>query len=244
MNKFHMQLTDRPIGAFSGPAIIGSGGMVHVSKVGSPDKATLMDANGNSLANPITLTRGSATFYTANSATPNVDLYGIGPDGQFFRMYNVAPDAMNEIPLDRDRKNQVAVIPFSIADSVAATEKDTGFILPANALVLPDAAILVTTLETTGAKTIDVGLLSSISGGNANGFMVAMDTSGKVLVAAKSAATATRGALLGGSTLDRGMSTDAQTCRNVSYTLVTASVTAKGFIILNYLNMATGAPTL
>jgi hypothetical protein len=85
-------------------------------------------------------------------------------------------------------------------DSTAASEKDTGFDLPVGAMVSPHLGISVIGAQ---AKTIDFGILASETG-DADGFGVAVDmtTAGSVLV--KSASTATRGALVGGGTLDRG----------------------------------------
>lgn len=243
MNQFKIQLVDRPIGAFSGPAITGAGGMVMVCAQGSASKQTIKDATGAAITNPVPFTRGGATFYTDN-ANPKVDLYVMAPDGQFAVLFAAQGDTLKEVPIDRSKIDQTALIPFSIADSVAATEKDTGMILPAGALVLPDVGIRVDVIETTGAKTIDFGTLSTGSGGVAAGFGSALSTATLGVVAAKSASTATRGTNVGGGTLDRGYSTDSQTGRNISYTLVTGSVAAKGVIFLPYLNLGTGQPTI
>lgn len=225
----------------SGPAIKGSGGMVQVCVAGSPSKATLTDKDGAALANPVSLTRGSAVFYTAN-AVPQVDLYIMAPDGQFVCLYAVQGDTLNEVPVDRSQINQVMRIPFSIADSTTSVEKDSGFDIPNNSIILPDAAIQTITLES--GKTIDVGLLSTETNGDADGFIVGISLTTAIITAAKSASTATRGALLGGSTLDKGYSADVGVARSVSYTLASTVTAAKGFIILPYLNLATGQPTI
>lgn len=96
-------------------------------------------------------------------------------------------------------------------DISAGTETDTGWDLPADAVVL-DVFLKVTTAEATGTtKTINVGLLASESGGDADGFIdglsvattgykrgVFVKTSGSNNLSGYigAAATHTRGALL------------------------------------------------
>lgn len=67
------------------------------------------------------------------------------------------------------------VMPIGL--SASASEVDTGFDIPSTGVIV-DAYIYVTTAEATGAtKTLDLGLLSSESGGDANGFAVGVDVS-------------------------------------------------------------------
>jgi hypothetical protein len=74
-----------------------------------------------------------------------------------------------------------------------ATEQDTAFDLPANSLVL-DVYVNVTSAEATGTtKTIDVGLLSSETNGDADGFLVGIDVSATGIV--RGVATITTGAM-------------------------------------------------
>src|SRR5690242_16505066 len=66
-------------------------------------------------------------------------------------------------------------IPITAAPTGA--EQDTGYDLPAKS-VLVAVFVDVTTAEVTGGtKTLDVGLLSSESGGSTNGFLVAAPVS-------------------------------------------------------------------
>ena len=63
---------------------------------------------------------------------------------------------------------------LAIAFGDGTTETDTGWDLPAKAIV-HDVFVDVTTAEATGGtKTVDVGLLSSESGGDADGFLDAL----------------------------------------------------------------------
>jgi hypothetical protein len=66
---------------------------------------------------------------------------------------------------------QVKVKKIAISATPTGSEQDTAWDLPAKAVVL-DVYVDVTTAEATGGtKTIDVGLLSGESGGDADGFL-------------------------------------------------------------------------
>jgi len=92
----------------------------------------------------------------------------------------------------------------------AASETSTGFNLPANA-ILTNVFLNVLTPETSGAtKTVEVGLLSSETGGNASGFL-------------NGVSVASAGLVLGGATVVVGGS-------NTYY-----SATSKGVFLANFL---------
>jgi hypothetical protein len=78
-----------------------------------------------------------------------------------------------------------------------ASEVDTGFDLPAHAIVL-DCWVDIRTLEATGTtKTIDVGLLASETGGDADGLLDGVSTSSALSVQGTlTNGTLTLGALL------------------------------------------------
>lgn len=81
---------------------------------------------------------------------------------------------------------KVAKIPVT---ALSTGEKDTGFDLPTKGIVL-DVFVDVTTAEATGStKTIDVGLLSSESGGDADGFLDGVVDSAIAVVGPEVAAT-------------------------------------------------------
>jgi hypothetical protein len=78
------------------------------------------------------------------------------------------------------------------------SEQDTGYDLPPKA-ILRNVYLDVTTVEATGGtKTIDIGLLASETGGDANGFLAAVSCSGTAGLrqGTVSTGTATLGALL------------------------------------------------
>ena len=71
----------------------------------------------------------------------------------------------------QDGGSSLRVKRLDIVATPTGAEQDTGWDLPAKSLVL-DVWIDVTTAEATGTtKTLDVGLLSSESGGDADGFL-------------------------------------------------------------------------
>ena len=122
------------------------------------------------------------------------------------------------------------VVKIPITRVASAAEQDTGFDLPANAVVL-NVFVEVTTLEATGTtKTVDVGLLSSETNGDADGFLdgVSVATPAGVRQGSLVAGAVTLGALLKETVTDSGSATIAArlpyltttgVARSVSYTL-------------------------
>lgn len=239
MKKFEVQLYESGPGSMAGPIIQASGGTLQVCTRGTGTKQALLDATGASLANPISMTYGKATFYTADSVD-SVDIYGIAPKGQWFSM-TVCKEGVIEVPIDVTLRQYVAKVPFSYADSTAATEKDTGFDWVAGTLVLPHPAVLVTTLD--AGITIEAGTLSSESGGDADGYIDVVSCASAVLVKATIANGAnTLGALFevqdsanaGDLTHESHVVTGAA-AKSISYTLSSGADTAVGFLILPYI---------
>lgn len=213
----------------TGEAIITAGGACHVAVAGSPDKQALVDKDGAALANPVTPTRGSIEFYIADETVLTVDLYVMAPGGQFVVREGVSASGPNEIGVDAAKKEQVAKIPFSIADATTDVETDTGFDLPDLAIVLNrlhGCGILVDTLQ--AGDTIDVGLGEAVpaeTGGDADGFINGSSLAAETLV------IGTDGALF--STNAPHMS-DAVAAKSITYTLIGTVTLAKGFILLPY----------
>lgn len=235
---YDIQLMD----ALTGASIITAGGKVLVATVNDTTKATLLNADtGASLTNPLTPTRGKIRF-AIDSVSPLesvVDIYGISPSGHAFVVRDVKPGTPTEIRIDTGNRNQVLVIPFAIGDTTATTETDTGFDLPTGAMVLPFPAIYVTAEDAT--ETIDVGLLSTESGGDANGFLALLSVATPGMVSGQATGTATLGALMLESiTADAGTASVRDTyvvgatAVSVSYTLTAGTNTAEGFIHLPY----------
>lgn len=250
MRRVTFQLYKAGPGGMSGAAINDSGGKVYVAKDGDAAKQAITNSAGTALTNPMSLTNGGAEFYVPDSVSL-VDLYIMAPGGQFIVQKDVS--GANDFLVDTNDLEQVAVIPFAIADTAAATETDTGFDLPTDSLVDPDVAVNVLTVDAT--ETIDVGILSTESGGDADGFAKLVDVATAKMVpvavtltvgsSETYVASSTRGALLetlsAGSDLATDIGTAQEkrhrcdgTAKSISYTLTAGSDTAEGFIYLPY----------
>lgn len=117
---------------------------------------------------------------------------------------------------------------ISISSTPTGAEQDTGIDLPAKAIIT-NVALNVTTAEATGAtKTMHVGLLSSESGGDADGFLVSAScaTTG-VKIPSLVSGSVTRGALIKETVTGSGSATHSSpipfsagsvTAKSISYT--------------------------
>lgn len=237
-STFDIQL----MSSFSGQSIIGTGGIVQVCVAGSYHKATLYDPDNGfiALANPISLTRGKARFALVESGSPpTCDLFGTSPLGHWFVRKNCAPGDPTEIPIDGNRREEVAIVPFAVADCTAGTEKDTGFVLPAGAIVKPWPFVAITTAAGQGSKTITAGLLSSQSGGVAAGFVNGISLTSIASVVTKLATTGTLGSLLSETTTGAAAVIGVgyvigATAINISYTLTSGVTLVEGYIGIPY----------
>lgn len=227
-----IQLADR----FTGEALITAGGRALIVTAGASSRQAITDKDGAAATNPVTPTRGAIEFYTGADVVA-VDIYAMTASGHFVVAKTVKPSGDNRMLFDSQQRQQNMVIPFDIADMVAATEFDTGFDLPLNAVVLGEGAgVLVETADAT--ETIDVGLLSSESGGDANGFLATLDVGTAGYVAATAA-------IFGVLILDTFATTPAVNvagrhvgdgvAESVSVTLTAGSDTAAGKIVLPYM---------
>lgn len=230
MRHFKMQLVDQ-----NGKLISLSGGVVYVAEAGGAAKVDLLTATGGAASNPSALTNGKIEFYV-DEAIATVDLYGISPTGHAFIAKGIAPSGPNEIRVDTSRADTTLVIPFSIDDTSANTETDTGFDVPTYGAVLPMVAG-VDVLTVDSGMTIDVGTLSSASG-DADGFIdgISLTTAGSVK------ATLTNGSVTLGALLkvqDSANAGDAvpeantnSSGKSITYTLSSSTDTGEGFIKL------------
>lgn len=221
----------------TGVAIRAAGGVCYVASAGASAKVTITDPDNDfaALTNPVALTNGRIRFAT-EKAIETVDIYVLCPGGEFVILAGAAPGATPEIQVDTNQRNQVYVIPWDIADTTAATETDTGFNLPTDAYVLGVGPGVKVDVVDAG-ESIDVGLLASESGGDANGFLavalvsVAGFVKGTLLNSGQ-----TIGALLridesAGDLVPEGHRGDG-TAESISYTLTAGTDTAVGKIVL------------
>ena len=231
MRKYKFQLQDRPIGAFAGPSIIGTGGKCLVTEAGNCQKATLYDAAGASLANPISLTRGSGVFYTA-TAVDAVDLFILTGEGFATQLWSVGPVELHEGPIDRSNRSQMLVFPFSVDDQVSNnTEVDTGLDLIVGMVMQPFPYVKVVTIDATETVNIGTGEVVPADGGDADGFvsLLALDTAGLV--------ADTNGALL--NAVEYIAPAD-----SLTWTLSAGADTGEGYVFLPYRNLVSGTPII
>jgi len=229
--RFSIQLHDERTGA----AITQSGGTVTVCQSGDAAKQAVLTKAGAAASNPVAITNGKIEFYTSDSVN-QVDVYGIGPNGEAIIMTGVKPSGDAAHYLSKALQ-QTYKLPFAIGD-YAVAENDIGHDLVPNSIVHPQGiGFLVTTLDDT--ETIDVGLLSSESGGDADGFMagLSVSTAGmKIPLIANGANT--MGALLEGQ--DSANAGDlvprshvvTNTAKSITLTPSAGSDTVEGFTIL------------
>lgn len=240
-------------GLQTGKAINDSGGKAVVMTAGSPSKATLYDPDNDfaALTNPITPTTGLYRFAVADTVL-SVDIAVQAPGGQFLFLSGVVAQERSEYAIDLNNKHQIYKLPFSITDTTAATETDTGFDLPTNAMVLPwGLSALVTAIDAT--EDIEVGILSSESGGDTDGFINNLSVGTLGMFAPKAAmttgsnetffATTTLGALVAQLSAGTDVATDVGgqnvfpficdgTAKSIVYLLSTGSDTGKGYFHL------------
>lgn len=229
---------------------IESGVLAFVYTAGTKTLATLYkDEKLTTLANPITRTqfatdKGLKFFVNAGS----VDIVLCHSDGTVSKHDGVV-EADHNLFMNRSGSQKCLVVPFGASD---ATEVDTGIDLP-RWVHIQDVAIEVVTTDAT--ETLDVGLLSSETSGDADGLLalISVGTSGYVKPYAYTTgsnetyvSTAKYGTLMGpvvvGTDVDKdngaahgyGHVINASTAVSLSYTGSTGSDTAAGYIYVKF----------
>lgn len=239
-NIFTIQLQD----AATGRTLSDVSGYAQIMINGTMHKATLYDPANNmaALANPIAISQGRIIFAVSTGgpgqATPMaVDFTGITSTGQCFYGRGAKPGAPTEVYVNPLRAHQRLIVPFSVADSTPGTEKNTGLLLPAGALVLPNPVTIVTVAAGQGSKVVDLGLLSTESGGDADGFVDGISlTSIANIKSTLNGATPTLGGLLnvasvaGTERVPEGALIAAAV--TLSYTITSATTLAEGYVSL------------
>jgi hypothetical protein len=217
---------------------IGGGGSCLVIAAGLTNKVTLYDPDNNyaALTQPVVPKNGKIRFATVSTVT-SVDLYGMDSVGRFFVRRGMYPGAESEAFIIGDDYEQNAIVPFDPADYTAGTELQTGFVFPIGSLIRPAISMTVTALH--AAKTINVGLLSSESGGSASGLINGLSLA--TVGAIKPTAAATMGSFL----IETIATTPAVNlpvpkaiavgaAQTLTLTTSSATTTAKGFLQIPY----------
>lgn len=241
MQKISVQLYKTGVGSMAGGMITDSGGKIAFLKSGKGQKETIYDSSGAAISQSaaLSLTNGGYTCYVADSLS-TLDCVIMAPGGQFVHVTSLVA-GMNEVGIDVNCRQQLGKFPFCYADCVVASEKDTGFDLPAGAFVLPHCGVLTKVADS--GITIEAGLYSSESGGDADGFIDAVSVASAVL--AKVAITNgsnTLGALFevqdsanAGDLTHEAYPITGAAAVSVTYTLSSGADTADGFLIIPYL---------
>ncbi len=155
-----IQLADH----LTGKAIMAAGGYALICAAGSTKKLTMYQ-NGATVTR-VALSNGKLNCEVDVDLGTNVDIYMQSPTGHGVVATDIVPSGPSEIRIDQNARHSMLRIPFHYDD--ASSETVTGFVEPANALILPNAS--VTVIDADSGITIDVGTLSSDSG-DADGFL-------------------------------------------------------------------------
>lgn len=230
MKHYSMQLT----AGVNGAAISAAGGVAYVAVANGARKVSLKNKDGSAKANPVALVNGNIDFYTDDDVA-KVDLYIQAPSGAGIVKKGVFPSGDTALPIPRTGLVSALVIPFSIFDTAANTETNTGFKHPTNGSVLPSVSVEVKTVD--AGMTIEVGTLSSDSG-DADGYIdgVSLANLGRAKATVANAGI-TLGVLLfaqdsanaGDEAPEQNVSMSGKT---ITYTLSASADTAEGFIVL------------
>ena len=251
LKEYSIALKDqRSQDGFSGVGAITSGCLVFVYDAGTKTASTIYSNEiGTAKTAPISrsqfATDGKIYFWSAASSH---DIFVAHSDGSVAFYAGVAPE-VHTLVLNRDGVEKVLIAPFGASDN---TETDTGLDLPYGALVT-DCQLFVTASDAT--ETIDAGLLSSETAGDANGFRAAASVAntGWVAPAAFTAGSnetyisaVTYGALLGsflagsdvagdvGNLLKIGHNVTGSNAVSLTYTGSSGSDTAAGYIYVHF----------
>lgn len=154
--------TNAAIDDSTGVAIVMAGGTT-----GRSDLVTLKaDQQGTALSQPVTLSSGRLTFYTAKTVT-SVDITVALASGYaiYARGLSSSVHRLDVYPEDR---NQLLVFPMLF--NAGGTVVDTGIDLPVGCLI-KDAYVWVGVVDAT--ETVDIGFINAVEGGDENGLVAA-----------------------------------------------------------------------
>lgn len=225
-------------------------GKFKVVQTDTATPVTITDVLDAAITQPGTINNGAIQFRVTDNSIVGCDVYILTDTGyakvEKITSANAQP---REVWINTDNLYQTIQIPMKVVtDGAAATELDTGFDLVTDSHVLPfGAGIRVITLDAT--EDLDLGILSSESGGDANGFLANISTAAATTVFAAVTVTTgviqaspTRGALIaahtdGTNSDDRGLHQHKTyrcdgTAKSISCTFSTGSDTAAVVLII------------
>lgn len=155
--QLYNRRTDRPYSDDTGKFTVLAAGSPTVQTAYSDDR-------GTSLTLPGTIAGGRIKFYLDASVT-SVDISFLTADGYAQFVEDVTP-SMHRIDILPEQRSQLFAFPMVF--NAGGTETDTGFDIPVNMLV-GECFTKVSTVD--AGETVSIGLLSSESGGDADGFV-------------------------------------------------------------------------
>lgn len=176
MLAYQIKLYDRTTGR-----AINHGGKAIVMQANSPSKQSIFDAAGAAATNPVTISNGVASFFTAETVL-SVDVSIYTSYGYATLVKGLKPGVPQDVFIDLGNLSQTLIVPFSTDDTTATTETDTGIELVVGNLLMPQGlGLKVTTAQS--AKTVDLGLDGSGAEDDADGILAASSiaTAGTVL---------------------------------------------------------------
>jgi len=124
--------------------------------------SVVADQNGSALSQPITLSSGLLTFFTAKTVTA-VDVSILTSDG--YAIYAKGISA-NVHRLDVYPEQRLQVFTYPLIFIAGGTVQDSGFDMPARTLIT-DVAVQVLVLDST--ETVDLGFINAVESGDEDG---------------------------------------------------------------------------
>ncbi len=169
LREWHFVLVD----AHTGASIDDDSGQLLPLTAGSPSAPTIYtNPDGttvaNAVRNPRTFSNGRVRFWTDRSVQ-TLDLVVMTAIGQAYFLEDV-PYSRHRILVNQADRQHTLVVPIGFSNNA---EVDTGLDFPVANLIIKDAHLRVTAIDAT--ETVDIGILSSEAGGDADGFLLVMD---------------------------------------------------------------------
>lgn len=179
-NNYNIRIVDgQAMDGMSNDGQITSDCLVFVYTAGTKTLATIYsDANRTSKSNPITRAQfATDTAVKFWGSASSYDIKVCHADGSIGHFPGVTPQTHTR-KLDRSSNDKCIVFPMVF--NAGGTETDTGLDLPLKAAVY-DALVEVTTTDAT--ETVHIGLLSTETNGDADGFLASVSVASSGFVA-------------------------------------------------------------
>lgn len=152
--------TNAPVDDSTGKAVVMNSAQ---TLAGSSTLVTVVsDQNGTALSQPITLSSGRLSFFTAKSVTA-VDVSILTAEGNAIYAKALSSSVHR---LDIYPENRVQIFTFPMLFLAGGTVVDTGFDIPVGMLIT-DVAVQVLVVDAT--ETVDIGFINAVESGDEDG---------------------------------------------------------------------------